>query len=76
MRILSIVALLFLLLVSGLTIRDQHAQQLGPSDEVSQLKKQVANLEDRIVRLEKRLDRMAQPRMVPLTSVGPTKEMP
>ena len=76
MKILSSLVLLLLLLFSGFTVGNQRAQQSDASDEVAQLKKQVTGLEERIERLEKRLDRMARPRVIPLTSVGPTKEIP
>jgi hypothetical protein len=76
MKILPLLALFFLLLFSGFSRGEQTAAPFGHPDEIAQLRKQVESLEDRVHHLEKRLDRMSRPRMVPLISMGVSKELP
>jgi hypothetical protein len=38
----------------------------GDKDEIAELRKQVALLEARVYTLERRLDKMTQPRMIPI----------
>jgi len=64
------------LLFSGFLKGEQSTAPASRPDEITQLRKQIASLEERVEQLEKRLDRMSRPRMVPLICIGVSKEFP
>ncbi|MCI0722544.1 MAG: hypothetical protein L0338_26770 [Acidobacteria bacterium] len=76
MKVLSLLALFFLLLFSGFSRSEQSANPSILPDEIAEIRKQIEGLQERVERLEKRLDRMSRPRMVPLVCIGITKELP
>lgn len=76
MKALFVAAGLCLLLFSGLLRGEQKSSTTSRAEEIAQLRKHIEALEERVERLEKRLDRISRPRMVPLTCVGASRELP
>ena len=76
MKAIFVTASLCFLLFSGFLKGEQSAAPASRTEEITQLRKQIETLEERVGWLEKRLDGMARPRMVPLTSIGAPRELP
>jgi ubiquinone biosynthesis protein UbiJ len=64
------------LLFSSLLRGEQSSAPASRAEEINQLTKQIETLEERMAQLEKRLDRMSRPRMVPLICIGVSRELP
>jgi hypothetical protein len=74
MKALLATAALCFLLFSGFLRGEENPT--SRVEEIAQLRKQIETLEERVERLEKRLGRRSRPRMVPLISVGVSREHP
>ena len=74
MKALFVIASLCFLLLVGLLRGEQGSGPTSRAEEIAQLRKQIEALKERVERLEQRLDGTSRPRMVPLTSIGVSRE--
>ena len=76
MKALFVTAAFCFLLLSGLLRGEQSGPPATQAEEIAGLRKQIETLEERVERLEHRLDRQFRPRIVPLTGIGGSRELP
>ena len=76
MKAIFATALLCFLLFSGFLKGEQSGAPASRTEEIAQLRKQIETLEEHVQHLEKRLDQMSRPRIVPLTSIGVPRQIP
>ena len=76
MKAIFVTASLCFLLFSGFLKSEQRSEPASRPNDIAQHRNQIEILEERVEQLEKRLDRISQPRMVPLICIGMSRELP
>jgi hypothetical protein len=75
MKAIFFAASLCFLMLGGFLKGEQSGAPTSQTEEITQLRKQIETLEERVGQLEKRLDGRARPKIVPLTC-GVSRELP